>query len=69
MNELVVTPKSGQNQLPTLFVADPKARNRVRDFFTAHIRNPNTRRAYRNAAIRFSAWCQAHGFGDLGQVD
>jgi site-specific recombinase XerD len=50
-------------------VADPKARTRVRDFFTAHIRNPNTRRAYRNAALRFSEWCRTHGIGGLGQVE
>lgn len=41
----------------------------MRDFFTAHIRNPHTRRAYRNAALRFSDWCQAHGIGKLGQVE
>jgi len=57
------------SHFPALFVADPKARSRVRDFFTAHIRNPNTRRAYRNAALRFSEWCQAHGVSELGQVE
>jgi len=59
----------GSGHFPALFVANSKARSRVRDFFTAHIRNPNTRRAYRNAALRFSEWCQAHGIGELAQVE
>jgi integrase/recombinase XerD len=70
MNELaVVSGKSGGNQFPALFMAGQKARTRVRDFFTAHIRNPNTRRAYLNAALRFSDWCRAHGIGELGQLE
>ena len=31
------------------------------EFFTANIRNPNTRRAYARACIRFFAWCEARG--------
>jgi len=27
------------------------------EFFTAHIRNPNTRRAYARACTQFFAWC------------
>lgn len=69
MNELTVSGKREASQFPALFVAEPRARNRVCDFFTAHIRNPHTRRAYRNAALRFSEWCQAHGIGALGQVE
>ncbi len=69
LNDLTVSGKSGPSQFPALFVADPKTRTRVRDFFTAHIRNPNTRRAYRNAALRFSEWCQGRGIGELAQVE
>jgi hypothetical protein len=29
------------------------------EFFTANIRNPNTRRAYARACSRFFAWCAA----------
>jgi integrase/recombinase XerD len=54
---------------PALFVPEPKARTRVRDFFTAHIRNPHTRRAYWNAAARFSEWCRARGILELAQVE
>jgi len=31
------------------------------EFFTANIRNPNTRRAYARACIRFFAWCKNRG--------
>ena len=31
------------------------------EFFTAQIRNPNTRAAYARAAGRFFAWCERRG--------
>jgi hypothetical protein len=31
------------------------------EFFTANIRNPNTRRAYARASVRFFAWCEDRG--------
>jgi site-specific recombinase XerD len=31
------------------------------EFFTANIRNPNTRRAYARACARFFAWCEDRG--------
>jgi len=31
------------------------------DFFTANIRNPNTRRAYARACSQFFAWCETRG--------
>ncbi|MFZ3276101.1 MAG: phage integrase N-terminal SAM-like domain-containing protein, partial [Candidatus Sulfotelmatobacter sp.] len=37
------------------------------EFFTANIRNRNTRRAYYKAACRFSQWCEGRGF-DLARV-
>ncbi|HUY33180.1 MAG TPA: tyrosine-type recombinase/integrase [Pirellulales bacterium] len=33
------------------------------EFFTAQIRNPNTRFAYGRAVGRFAAWCDEHGVG------
>ena len=35
-----------------------KSRGRFFGFFTANIRNKNTRRAYYKAACRFSEWCE-----------
>lgn len=37
---------SGQRALPALFTADVVTARRTLEFFTAHIRNPHTRRAY-----------------------
>jgi site-specific recombinase XerD len=54
---------------PSLLLAPPKARARLRDFFTSHIRNPNTRRAYQEAVRQFSAFCAEHGIVDLAQVE
>ena len=53
---------------PALFLPDDKTRERFYSFFTANIRNPNTRRAYYKAACRFSDWCEGRGQHDLHQV-
>jgi integrase/recombinase XerD len=55
--------------LPSLFTVRPEAKKRLRDFFSSHIRNPNTRRAYREAVRQFSAFCAVHGIEDLAQVE
>ena len=55
--------------LPSLFLACPAARTRLRDFFSSYLRNPNTRRAYLEAVRQFSAFCAEHGIVDLGQVE
>lgn len=54
--------------LPSVFTARPEARTRMRDFFSSHIRNANTRRAYREAVRQFSAFCVEHDIADLAQV-
>jgi integrase/recombinase XerD len=55
--------------LPSIFTARPEARTRMRDFFSSHIRNPHTRRAYREAVRQFSGFCAKHGIVDLAQVE
>src|SRR5260370_8826024 len=55
--------------LPSVFTARPEAQTRTRDFFSSHIRNPNTRRAYREAVRQFSGFCAEHGIVDLAQVE
>ncbi len=57
------------NSLPSVFTVRPEARKRMRDFFSSHIRNPNTRRAYMEAVRQFSAFCVVHGIEDLAQVE
>ena len=44
--------------VPALIAAAGDAAGwRYVEFFTANIRNPNTRRAYARACARFFAWC------------
>ena len=42
--------------------AGPAAAERVVEFFTAQIRNANTRAAYAKAVTRFFTWCDERGF-------
>ena len=53
------------NSLPSIFTARPEARKRMRDFFSSHIRNPNTRRAYLEALRPFSSFCTEISIADL----
>jgi site-specific recombinase XerD len=55
--------------LPSIFTAQPQARKRMRDFFSSHIRNANTRRAYLEAVRQFSAYCAGIGIVDLARVE
>ncbi len=66
-NMAIVLPTLGQQ--PPIFTARLEARTRMRDFFSSHIRNPNTRRSYREAVRQFSAFCAEHGIGDLALVE
>src|SRR5437773_8933428 len=44
--------------IPTMFAAAGQAAAwRFIEFFTANIRNPNTRAAYARAVTQFSQWC------------
>ncbi|HRK34500.1 MAG TPA: tyrosine-type recombinase/integrase [Candidatus Hydrogenedentes bacterium] len=46
--------------LPSLVIAaGERASRRFVEFFTANIRNPNTRRAYARAVADFCQWCEA----------
>ncbi len=54
--------------LPALFRPDAATAKRVIEFFTANIRNPNTRKAYSKAAGDFAAWCEHHGLEHLRHV-
>ena len=56
------------NSLPSIFAAQPQAKKRLRDFFSSHIRNPNSR-AYMEAVRQFSGFCAELGILDLAQVE
>jgi integrase/recombinase XerD len=73
MNEIVAVhqPQTSiglATQRPALFLPDEKTGERFFGFFTANIRNPNTRRAYYKAACRFSDWCESRGFREIAHV-
>jgi hypothetical protein len=53
---------------PAVFLPHPKAAERFFDFFTANIRNKNTRRAYYKAVCRFAEWCETKGLRDLAAI-
>jgi hypothetical protein len=43
--------------VPALYAPTPEAAKRFIEYFAAHIRNPNTRRAYLHAFREFARWC------------
>jgi len=53
---------------PMLFLPDARTAERFMGFFTAHIRNPHTRRAYYRAVCAFSRWCEERGIQALAAV-
>jgi integrase len=57
-----LVPASPAELVPALIAdAGDHAAWRYIDFFTANIRNPNTRRAYVRACTQFFAWCDERG--------
>ncbi len=65
-----LAPKRHLAAVPALFAAaGERAATRFIEFFTANIRNPNTRRAYFNATAAFSDWCEGHGIDELVDVE
>ena len=55
--------------LPALFTPTPAAAKRTLEFFTANIRNPNTRKAYAKAVGYFATWCGGNGLQELGAIE
>lgn len=54
--------------VPALFAHDDRAARRTLEFYTAHIRSPNTRRAYARAGADFARWCAERGVMQLVDV-
>ena len=75
MSELVLerttatAPAVHREGLPALFRPTPAAARRTLEFFTANIRNPNTRKAYARAVGEFAAWCGQNGLHELGAIE
>jgi integrase/recombinase XerD len=57
-----ITPNNSQNDIPDLSIFRcGEVTESYIDFFTATIRNRNTRAAYARACWQFFDWCAAHG--------
>jgi hypothetical protein len=65
----LITHVRGSPVVPALFAPDQDSVRRFVEFFTANIRNPNTRRAYLHAAMKFASWCEANGLTDLPDIE
>ena len=59
---------AGAATLPALYTPDAPAARRTIEFFTAHLRNPHTRKAYARAAAEFADWCAGQGITALQQI-
>jgi site-specific recombinase XerC len=59
----------GAVALPALFAPDPDAARCFVEFFTANIRNPNTRTAYAWAAAKLAVWCEQKGLHELRDIE
>jgi len=60
--EVAVSVPAAMSVVPALVAAlGGTASWRYVEFFTANIRNPNTRRAYARACSQFFAWCEQRG--------
>ncbi len=57
----LICPARGAALPPALIRAGPRAAEKFVEFFTAAIRNPNTRRAYHHASLKFFDWWGAVG--------
>lgn len=54
--------------LPAFLAPDHPTAERILEFFTANIRNPNTRKAYAKAAHDFALWCEYRRIDHLRSV-
>jgi site-specific recombinase XerD len=57
------------NSVPAIFAPDRKAALRFVEFFTATIRNLNTRAAYARAVTDFATWCGKNDLDELRDLE
>ena len=72
LQRLPVVRSSEEGLLPVpaiVEVAGPAAGRRFLEFFAAHIRNRNTRRAYARAVGDFLQWCEHGGLTELQAIE
>jgi site-specific recombinase XerD len=64
----IIEPVTGMPVPAMIALAGDRAALRFIDFFTAHIRNPNTRAAYGVAVRGFFTWLEMRGISELGAI-
>jgi site-specific recombinase XerD len=69
MAKAVIKATRASLDLPALFAPDRDAAKRFIEFFTANIRNPNTRRAYARAAVQFAVWCEQNDLREMADIE
>jgi site-specific recombinase XerD len=69
MAKALTKARSSALELPALFAPDKTAAKRFIEFFTANIRNPNTRRAYARSAVEFAIWCEQSDLRELADIE
>jgi beta-lactamase regulating signal transducer with metallopeptidase domain len=62
MNQLVPLSSRSVPIHALVAASGDRAQERFIEFFTANIRNRNTRRAYAQAVVEFLTWCEAPSF-------
>lgn len=65
---LLMPPAPSGIALPLVIANDASTRCRFMEFFTAQIRNPNTRRSYAKATVEFLPWCELRGVRSLDAI-
>ncbi len=66
MNQLATIPAGSA---PAIIAgAGARATYRFVEFFTAQIRNPNTRRSYARSVVDFLIWLEEHGVASIAAV-
>jgi site-specific recombinase XerD len=69
MDHQLLAPETGGLIPAQIATAGENAARRFVEFFTANIRNPNTRGAYGRAIADFFRWCEARGLRDLNRLE
>jgi site-specific recombinase XerD len=69
MDNQLLVPETGDLIPAQVAAAGPEASKRFIEFFTANIRNRNTRQAYARAVSDFFRWCEARGLNKLGSLE
>jgi len=68
VNQLIAFALAETSSPALVTAASARAQTRFLEFFTANIRNPNTRRAYALALRAFLAWCESVGVSSITAV-